>query len=460
MTTTVTTTTIPLSKAVRVLREELERAIEKVDGKKVSIVRASVAVDAVDPLDWLRGQTLRPRIYWSGRDNHGSQTAAVGIADEITIDGAVNATDIIHSIREVTTAANDRQSRYYGGFRFDMGLEKPAEQWQGFKSARFILPKMEMARDQNRTTVTVNLMLPRDHGRVDEILDEFDTMLTMQPGELPDLPQQWTRADSPTEAGWENLLKSAMTVFAETDFRKLVLARKATLTSDENRFDAISVISHLRAANSHCFHALFEFGDTAFISSSPEMLYHREGSNLSTEAIAGTRPRGETKELDEHFKRELTFSDKDLREHDYVAIGIEQSLRPLCESLTIADREVLQLPHIQHLQRRFNATLKPGIADAELLTQLHPTAAVGTFPTRDAAKLLAVFEPIDRGWYAGPIGWIGADAAEFAVAIRSGLVHKNCLILYAGAGILEGSTATAEWNEIEIKLGNFVKALS
>ena len=215
----------------------------------------------------------------------------------------------------------------------------------------------------------------------------------------------------------------------------------------------------MRQATSHCYHACFEFGQTAFISSSPERLYFRNQNVLETEAIAGTRPRGQNQETDKHFKSELQHSDKELREHDYVAMGIEQCLRPLSESLTISNREVLQLPRMQHLCRRFKALLKNGISDTHLLGALHPTAAVGTFPTRDAAKLLAVFEPIDRGWYAGPVGWVGRDAAEFAVAIRSGLVHGEKLMLYAGAGVLEGSTPMAEWNEIEIKLGNFIKAL-
>ncbi|MCA9150863.1 MAG: chorismate-binding protein, partial [Planctomycetales bacterium] len=80
-------------------------------------------------------------------------------------------------------------------------------------------------------------------------------------------------------------------------------------------------------------------------------------------------------------------------------------------------------------------------------------------PTENALAEIARLERFDRGWYAAPVGWIGADSAEFAVAIRSGLVRDNELSLYSGAGIVPGSCAEDEWNEIEHKISDFLLLL-
>src|SRR5690606_13237925 len=98
--------------------------------------------------------------------------------------------------------------------------------------------------------------------------------------------------------------------------------------------------------------------------------------------------------------------------------------------------------------------------DADLLRGLHPTPAVGGVPRDRAMAFIASRENFDRGWYAGPVGWISSDAAEFAVAIRSGIVDGDTLALYSGAGIVEGSEPAAEWGEIEQKMSNFLGVLT
>jgi menaquinone-specific isochorismate synthase len=94
------------------------------------------------------------------------------------------------------------------------------------------------------------------------------------------------------------------------------------------------------------------------------------------------------------------------------------------------------------------------------MTALHPSPAVGGVPPGKALEYIREHEPFDRGWYAGPVGWIGPNSSEFAVAIRSGLVHDNTLSLYSGAGIVDGSTPEDEWNEIDTKLSSALSALT
>ena len=158
--------------------------------------------------------------------------------------------------------------------------------------------------------------------------------------------------------------------------------------------------------------------------------------------------------------RELKGSNKDRLEHDYVRVSIREQLEPLSRQFHM-DRHpaVMKLASTLHLQSRARATLQPGVTCLDVLEALHPTPAVGGYPAQTALEAIRKREPFDRGWYAGPVGWIGRDAAEFAVAIRSGLVCRSSLALYSGAGIVYGSTPYAEWREIEHKIGTFMRVI-
>ena len=112
----------------------------------------------------------------------------------------------------------------------------------------------------------------------------------------------------------------------------------------------------------------------------------------------------------------------------------------------------------RHLVSRVGAGLRDGVTDADLLGALHPTPAVGGYPKEGALEGIRALEPFDRGWYAGPVGWVGADGAEFAVGIRSGLVRGRTLALYSGAGIVAGSRPEEEWAEVEQKIKDFTDA--
>ena len=119
----------------------------------------------------------------------------------------------------------------------------------------------------------------------------------------------------------------------------------------------------------------------------------------------------------------------------------------------------MKLSKLQHLLMKFSGLLKEKTQDSDILESIHPTPAVGGVPSEKASAEIENIENFDRGWYAGPVGWIGKDEAEFAVAIRSGLVFENELYLYSGAGIVEGSNPENEWEEIENKIAGFMNAL-
>ena len=132
---------------------------------------------------------------------------------------------------------------------------------------------------------------------------------------------------------------------------------------------------------------------------------------------------------------------------------MERLLQKFCKKTErLSYLEPLQLRHVQHLQSKMCGYLLPVISDSDLLPAFHPTPAVSGTPDKEARSLIRKLEPFDRGWYAGPVGWISRRQAEFAVGIRSGLLCGRILKIYTGAGIVDGSVPDEEWREIEFKL--------
>ena len=241
---------------------------------------------------------------------------------------------------------------------------------------------------------------------------------------------------------------------------KIVLARRVEFSFAES-FDRFLLFKLLREATPNCFHFYFQVQkDHAFLGAPPERLYRRQGRSIVSEAVAGTGRRDDRNALDIELGHALLLSDKDQREHAFVRRSIERVFRRICTSLKIDKKpSLMNLNMGRHLFSRFQGLLRPSVSDVDILRQLPPTSAVGGHPKKEALETIRQLESFDRGWDAGPIGWMSKDAAEFAVGIRSGLASNQTLALYSGAGIVDGSEPEAEWSEIEQKLGDFIKAL-
>ena len=158
---------------------------------------------------------------------------------------------------------------------------------------------------------------------------------------------------------------------------------------------------------------------------------------------------------------ELVSSNKEIREYEYVKQGIKEQLDGLCTSFDFDEkRNLLKLKYQQHLYCEGEGSLSLDVDDGDIIQELHPTPAVGGYPVKEAPFFIDAIEPFDRGWYAGPVGWLSQNKAEFSVAIRSSLIHAKSIWLYAGAGIVEGSLARNEWDEIEGKIRSYLNFFS
>jgi menaquinone-specific isochorismate synthase len=419
------------------------------------VVRLAVPVGPVEPFRWLRGQSLFPRLYWSGRED-GLQVAAAGVAD---FQGG-EATEGVAALRKRLASllvSGDPEVRYYGGFRFDH-LREPEAEWAAFGAYRFVLPRFELRAGDGEAALVCNLVLPRDAERPAEILAQIERLTFSHNASGAVLPEPISRTDGPDERGWRRNIERALAAFSEGRLGKVVLARRTEFGFEE-RLDAALLAERLGELTPGCFHFYLEpEKGVAFLGASPERLFRREGRAIESEAVAGTRPRGASEADDAELRDELLSSQKDKAEHDHVRVGIGEALGPLCDELEVEmGVSEMKLASRRHLVSKVRGTLGEGVTDAEVLRALHPTPAVGGYPRTDALDEIRALEPFDRGWYAGPVGWIGAEGAEFAVGIRSGLVRGNTLALFSGAGIVAGSVPEGEWAEIEQKIGDFTR---
>ncbi|MFB2580594.1 isochorismate synthase MenF [Herbiconiux sp. P15] len=198
-----------------------------------------------------------------------------------------------------------------------------------------------------------------------------------------------------------------------------------------------------------------------FLGSSPETLVRVSHGSVSARVLAGTTSRGTDAEADHDKAVALATSAKDLDEHGYAVTSVVNALAPHSRNLTTSDIPfTLKLPNLWHLASDVEGTLSDGSTSLDLIAALHPTAAVAGTPRDVALALIDELEPFDRGRYAGPVGWVGADGdGEWAVALRSAQVEANGdITAYAGCGIVADSDAEREYLETKMKFRPIVEA--
>ncbi|MGL5291010.1 MAG: isochorismate synthase, partial [Vibrionaceae bacterium] len=239
--------------------------------------------------------------------------------------------------------------------------------------------------------------------------------------------------------------------------QKVVLSRKTTV-SFSKKINAFSLLAASQKINVHHFHFLLaKDANSAFVGSTPERLFARDGSALFTEALAGTCARSKDPQQDEQLALWLQRDRKNSYENQLVVNDIVARLAGKV-LLSIAPAQIIKLAHVQHLKCAISGVIldSADINDSRLLDLLQPTAAVAGLPRALALEHIQEHEPFERGWYSGSVGFMQAERSEFCVAIRSAQVEAQAVHFFAGAGIVPGSIASAEWQELDKKLATLL----
>jgi menaquinone-specific isochorismate synthase len=437
---------------------EVAHLYRKRIGEASRIHRIVLEIDPIDPLDWLRAQTMTGSFYWQDRDG-AQRIAAVGEADNVTV---TDAKDLPAALQRIGDMLRNSQAafRYFGGVRFDPDRPQAAcdPRWDRFGVARFVLPRFEVISESGKTHLACNVLEQEaESSEIESIIASARQLRFDAPPPVADPPHLIGRSDKPDRAQWNDLINEMLAVFSRGECDKLVSARRTTLELGYAA-EPWSLLKRLRDQNKNCFVFGFKTDNFAtFMGASPERLYRREKNHVYTEAVAGTRPVAGDSAANDAFASDLLESVKDRREHELVVEGVSSALDRVCERYSIVEsRGLLRLRTLQHLITRIEGELRSDVDDCQLLSALHPTPAVGGSPKDSAVRYLREHEPFDRGWYSSPVGWIGTESAEFAVAIRSALVHDSQADIFAGAGIVPGSDADVEWMEVENKILPFL----
>ena len=232
-------------------------------------------------------------------------------------------------------------------------------------------------------------------------------------------------------------MERAVELIRAGELDKIVLAREVRAHA-AGPHDPGAVLGALREAFPACYCWCVGTPEAAFVGASPELLVRRDGSRAQTVALAGTTRRSADPAVDDHLGEQLLRNPKDRQEQAIVARRIERTLEPVSVWVTGADEPVLvKVQNVQHLATPIRAQLSDPLPAVELAGMLSPTPAVGGEPRDRALPLIPALEGLDRGWYAGAVGWTDlAEDGEFCVALRCALLRGPVAHLYAGGGIV------------------------
>ncbi len=433
------------------LRTEWDRAVAQITAFP-AVVRVGAPVADLPPVAWLSGQPFQYRAFWKSRDTD-FQAAAAGVAYECSAFAADALSDRFEEMRMICKSGPEGV-RFYGGTWF---AAEPicAPEWAPFLYSRFFLPRFELIQSEGGGYLVCQaVMFGADEiGTVHaSVLHDLDRLVILDESGNADLPSLCEVSVTPTHSEWTHQVTQILSLMDQGSLHKVVLARRKELRYAEP-FSASQLLPFIPLFEPQSFHFFFQFRpDSGFAGSSPECLFRLSGDRLYTEAVAGTRPRGDSPEEDRRLGLELEKSPKERSEHQWVVSYLENRLAGLCRSVSEkSSPTLLKLTTLQHLLLRFQGVVKPDIHAFDILSALHPTPAVCGDPPDAALAVILEAEPFSRGWFSGPVGWVGADACEFAVAIRSVLQHQDRLMVFSGAGIVPQSQPEPEWEELNQK---------
>ncbi|MGY1801975.1 isochorismate synthase MenF [Blastococcus sp. SYSU D00922] len=257
-------------------------------------------------------------------------------------------------------------------------------------------------------------------------------------------------------ASWCAAVATAVKRIDAGELQKVVLARDLLVSADVP-LDPRRLLRRLAERFPDCW----TFSVDGLLGATPELLLRRTGRELSARVLAGTAPRGAGAD-DERLAAALIGSAKDRAEHALAVDSLVRALEPHCSALDApAEPQLLTLANVRHLASDVTGRQRGRAGLLELIGAVHPTAAVGGTPTPDAVAVIAELEGMDRGRYAGPVGWLDARGdGEFGLALRCAeLVGDDSARLFAGCGIVAGSDPAAELAETQSKFAAFQAAL-
>jgi menaquinone-specific isochorismate synthase len=441
---------------------------------RAKLVSISLAVDALDPLAVLESifEPGEPHFY-AERPSLETAIAGAEIATSIEARGSGRFADVQRWVDDTLAGAIavGDVGAPFGGPHFFAGFafRDEVESGEPFPAAFAFVPRWQVSLAGATTTAVANFLVAPDapldaltervwraHGKFRRFGFAGETDAGGADAATSAAPELAPAAAtfSTSEAGdYRAAVARALERIAAGEFKKIVLARAQDIAAGQP-LHPLRMLNALRQRFPECYAFSFAQGrGPSFIGASPERLVRVSKGRLETEALAGSIRRGATASEDAALGASLSRSEKELREQRQVLDDILARLAPLGLAPEYPSQPVVRrLANVQHLHTPVQAELPETVRLLDVLAAMHPTPAVGGAPREAAVARIRELEGFPRGLYAGALGWLNArGGGEFFVGIRSALVEGARARIYAGAGIVAGSTPEKEFAETELK---------
>ncbi|ARI76725.1 isochorismate synthase [Halobacillus mangrovi] len=449
-----------------IIGEAIEKARHYTEPQLISVVDQIDYIDAYQFMD--HGQVVDyHRLFWRSAEEDFTMVG-VGTASKLFATSERRFKEVQslwNEIREHAVIYNRYGEKgtgvvAIGGFSFD-SKQKNASPWEAFPDSQMTIPAYLLTNKSGKSFLTTNVMIfPEDHQQqiVNQIADHHEKLLSLTDHDFQ-LPERTNTSEVAPEL-WKASVKEATDDIKKGLLEKVVLARELRISFSEP-VQIAGVLKALAESQDNSYIFGFESEGDYFVGATPERLAKVDKRELISTCLAGTVPRGGTEEEDQHLGRDLLHDPKNRQEHQFVVEMIKEAVEACATNVDIPEEPVLYpLKNLQHLYTPVRATLDEGYTILDVIEKLHPTPALGGLPQQSSVEYIRHHETLNRGWYAGPIGWFDDhNNGEFAVAIRSALIQNDSASLFAGCGVVEDSDPQAEYEETAVKLKPMLSVL-
>ena len=422
------------------------------------LLRIELPMPVIHLPGFLAAQICVEKAFWKDREGD-CLIGVLGFSWSARLAGTQDiASAFAHARRLLGQLTDPNSSRCHCYLSFS---DNSSSVWPAFGYGLVYLPLLELVQTRRGMTLGVNITAANAsdyRSCLQKALALIEGLTFTQ--QLPETDFTACLADyKPDFATWQQMVGKAGQEFLTGSLDKVVLSRETGLQLT-GTFSPWPLLFAWQQANPQTYQFLLHQKGETFFGCSPERLVKRLENLISTEALAGTIVRGQNQAEDSQLEGLLMSDSKNIHENRLVLEDICQRLQPLCLTLE-ADRShsVVKLCRIQHLRYQLRGVLNPEVNDEHLLSALHPTPAVGGTPRLKSRQFIEAHEPYARGLYAGVCGVLTINSSDFCVAIRSARLVDDILMLYSGAGIVQGSVADDEWAELNNKIATVLDIL-
>ena len=338
--------------------------------------------------------------------------------------------------------------------RFDAENPKPTDElFEAFPRLRLMLPEVVLIENERGRMLQVNSLSAVYPGRIARFARQAAAAQARVRESIPCTLE----ADSREE--WRREVASALSAIRGGRVGKVVLSRRQRLSA-AHPFSSKDLLVNLIDGSARGTVIMYRYADVFFCGCTPELLVRKRGQLVQSMCLAGTCPASEDAAESKRLAEELMADEKNRAEHEHVVHFMREVLGRICHDVDIPKTpQILPLRHVQHLHTPVSAKVLEGVELPEIVGDLHPTPAVAGTPVGEAKMLIRQIEGYNRGFFAGACGYIDGDGdGAFSVGLRTGVFDGEGGWVYAGCGIVEGSDADDEFDEIDMKLKTILSA--